>query len=56
MYNWACYVYGSDPEGSAALVTDGLLPQQRADGCKGEFDKMSAAWEQMLGPHLKKPS
>jgi hypothetical protein len=56
MYNWACYVYGSDPEGNAALVTDGLLPQERADGCEGEFDKMSAAWEQMLGPHLKKPS
>jgi Putative metallopeptidase len=56
MYNWACYVYGADPEGNAALVTDGLLPQERADGCQDEFAKMSAAWQQMLGPHMKKPS
>jgi hypothetical protein len=56
MYNWECYVYGSDPEGNAALVTDGLLPQERANGCQDEFNTMSAAWRQMLGPHLKKPS
>jgi hypothetical protein len=56
MYNWECYVYGSDPEGNAALVTDGLLPQERASGCQDEFNKMFAAWQQMLGPHLKKPS
>ena len=54
MYNWACYVYGSDPDGNSELVTSGLLPQQRADTCQEEFAKMSAAWQQMLGPHMKK--
>jgi hypothetical protein len=55
MYNWLCWIYGSDPTGNANIVTSGDLPADRADTCQGEFQKMSYAWQQMLGPHLKKP-
>lgn len=53
MYNMECWIYGSDPDGNADIVADGLLPQDRADGCQEEFDKLSNAWGTLLEPHLK---
>lgn len=53
MYNYECWIYGSDPAASADIVKDGVLPEERAEGCQGEWDKMSAAWQQMLQPHMK---
>lgn len=53
MYNFECWIYGADPADNGKIVTDGLLPEDRADGCESEYDKMSAAWQQMLGPHMK---
>jgi hypothetical protein len=55
MYNWECWIYGSDPAGDGNIVASGDLPEDRAGGCQEEFSKMSEAWQQMLGPHLKKP-
>jgi len=48
-----CWVYGSDPERNADLVGDDQLPQDRADGCEDEYDKMSHAWDRLLEPYLK---
>ncbi|OBJ53508.1 DUF4344 domain-containing metallopeptidase [Mycobacterium asiaticum] len=56
MYNWECWIYGSDTTANAGLVTSGDLPEDRAGNCEDEFQNMSRAWQQMLGPHLKKPS
>lgn len=53
MYNLECWVYGSDPVGNADLVTDGALPQDRADGCEDEYEKLSDAWSSLLAPYFK---
>lgn len=56
MYNWECWIYGSDTTANAGIVSSGDLPEDRAGNCEEEFQNMSRAWRQMLGPHLKKPS
>lgn len=53
MYNFECWVYGADPIGNAGLVGDGMLPQDRADGCEDEFAKLTHAWGTLLDPYLK---
>ncbi|BBZ02496.1 hypothetical protein MCHIJ_19330 [Mycolicibacterium chitae] len=53
MYNFQCWIYGSDPENNAFMVDDGFVPDERADSCEGEFDRMSRAWYEMLEPHLR---
>jgi hypothetical protein len=53
MYNLECWVYGSDPEANADLVGGDQLPEDRADGCEDEYQKMSHAWDQLLQPYLK---
>ncbi len=53
MYNLECWVYGADPTGNADLVTDGALPEDRADGCEDEYAKLSDAWNTLLGPYFK---
>ncbi len=53
MYNFECWIYGSNPNGNADVVTDGLLPQDRADGCEDEYNKLVRAWSTLLAPHMK---
>lgn len=53
MYNFQCWIYGADPAGNAFVVDEGLVPEDRADSCEGEFDRMSRAWWDMLDPHLR---
>ena len=52
-YNMLCWVYGADPEANADLVSSGQLPQDRADGCEDEWDKLVYAWDSLLDPHFK---
>jgi Putative metallopeptidase len=56
MYNWECWIYGSGPAANASIVTSGDLPEDRAGNCEGEFENMSRGWQQLLGPHLRKPN
>jgi hypothetical protein len=56
MYNWECWIYGSNPEANGAIVASGDLPQDRAELCQDEFEKMQRGWQQLLGPHVRKPS
>jgi hypothetical protein len=56
MYNWECWIYGSDTAANSVIVTSGDLPEDRAGNCEEEYQNMSKAWRQMLGPHLKKPN
>lgn len=53
MYNLECWVYGADPEANADLVTDGLLPQERAERCEDEYQQLSDSWSVLLDPYLK---
>lgn len=55
-YNVICLVYGSNPEKYAALAEgkDAILPEGRAEGCQGEYERITKAWQTLLGPHLKK--
>ncbi|OMC31182.1 hypothetical protein A5740_15185 [Mycobacterium sp. GA-1841] len=52
-YNFECWIYGSDPVANADVISQGLLPQDRADGCEDEYDKMTNAWAELLAPHVK---
>jgi Putative metallopeptidase len=56
MYNWECWIYGSDPAANTSIVASGDLPEDRAGNCEGEFENMARGWQQLLGPHLRKPS
>lgn len=53
MYNLQCWIYGSDPDGNSDLVGDGALPQDRAESCEEEYDKLDQAWSELLDPHLR---
>ena len=53
MYNLKCWIYGSDPTAHAAMVTDGLLPADRAARCPNEYRQLVSAWTRLLAPHLK---
>jgi len=52
LYNILCWSYGRDPEGYADLVSEGVLPEARAEGCAGEFRRIDRAWTRLLEDHL----
>jgi hypothetical protein len=52
-YNFECWVYGSNPEANADIVSSGLLPEGRADGCQGEWDQLVKGWTALLEPHMR---
>ncbi|MEU3609529.1 DUF4344 domain-containing metallopeptidase [Streptomyces sp. NPDC035033] len=58
-FNWACWLYGSDPERFADAVDaegnpDGVLPRDRAALCPAEFRRVDRAWRTLLEPYLKR--
>lgn len=53
VYNLDCWIYGSDPVANNDLVTSGQLPEDRADGCPGEWEQLDKAWSTLLDPYLK---
>lgn len=52
-YNIVCWSYGKNPEGFQDLVDDGTLPEERAEQCPAEYERMSRSWSQLLEPHVK---
>ncbi|MEV7536374.1 DUF4344 domain-containing metallopeptidase [Streptomyces hydrogenans] len=59
-FNWACWLYGSDPARFADAVDDegnpdGVLPRDRAALCPAEFRRVDSSWRTLLAPHLKQP-
>jgi len=52
-YNFQCWIYGSNPQANADIVSSGLLPEERADRCEREYDQLSQAWAGLLEPHYK---
>ncbi|MEV6357079.1 DUF4344 domain-containing metallopeptidase [Streptomyces hydrogenans] len=58
-FNWACWLYGSDPARFADAVDaegnpDGVLPRDRAALCPAEFRRVDSSWRTLLAPHLKR--
>ena len=52
-YNFECWIYGSDTEANADIVSSGLLPEDRADQCEDEYSQLAHAWAALLEPHYK---
>ncbi len=53
-YNLVCWIYGSNPKQFAGLVSDNVLPAERAARCPGEVIDIIQAFNQQFGPHLKR--
>ena len=53
-FTMACLMVGSDPEKYDYLVGDDGLPEERAEACPYEYEKISESWDKLLEPHLKK--
>ncbi|KUL38824.1 hypothetical protein ADL22_16265 [Streptomyces sp. NRRL F-4489] len=52
--NYACYVYGAHPDRHQDLAGDGRrLTEDRAEGCRDEWDQARKGWQHLLEPHLK---
>lgn len=47
-YNFACLMYGADPETRADLVELFQLPEARADTCEEEYDLANRSWSRVL--------
>lgn len=52
-YNLVCWIYGSDPEYFSDVADEWELPPARAERCEGEYQRMSQAWNALLGPHMR---
>ncbi len=52
MYNLLCLAYGSNEKEYDMLVTSGLLPTERAEGCADEYRQTRHAFARLLAPHL----
>src|SRR5215510_2101151 len=55
-YDTICLIYGHDPARYDSLVKDGLLPEERAELCREDYQKISNAWHRLLAPYVKKPA
>jgi len=53
LYNLECWAYGADAGYGEQLVADGVLPEDRAEGCVDEYRKLRSAWDRLLAPFLK---
>lgn len=53
VYNLQCWIYGSNPEANADMVTKDGLPEDRAQGCADEWKQIEHAWSTLLDDHWK---
>ena len=53
VYNLQCWIYGSNPEANADMVSSGQLPEDRAVRCPDEWKKLDHAWSTLLDDHWK---
>ena len=53
-YNVLCIAYGADQTLFADVVKNGYLPEDRADGCDGEYEQVAYAFKTLIDPHLDK--
>lgn len=53
LYQFLCWVYGSDAEKYAWIVDDEYLPVERAERCEEEYQQNVVSWETLLGDYFK---
>jgi hypothetical protein len=53
MYQFLCWVYGSDTKRFKAIVGKDGLPRARAARCGREWQEINAAWSAVLAPHVR---
>jgi hypothetical protein len=51
-YNLLCMAYGADTEIYGDFVTNGYLPEDRAETCEEEYEQVQDALEMLLEPHV----
>jgi len=51
-YNISCYAYGQNPQYNYDLITDGWLPQERAENCEYEYAVLEDSWFRILSPYF----
>jgi hypothetical protein len=49
-YDLACIAYGHEPNHFSPYLA--FLPQERAQGCAAEYERIKGAWDALLEPHL----
>jgi hypothetical protein len=52
-YDTICMIYGHNPQKYEYLIADGTLPEERADVCQEDFNRIDRSWRTLLAPHLK---
>ena len=53
-YNIICIVFGQNEKKYSYLVKKGILPEDRAEQCAGEYEQVEKAWTTLLAPYIKK--
>jgi hypothetical protein len=51
-FNVLCLAYGADKELFADFVSKGLLPKERAEGCKDEYAEVAFAFDRLITPSI----
>ena len=47
-YNFLCYAYGADPEYNQDLIDLEWLPEERANSCEREYERIERGWSHLL--------
>jgi hypothetical protein len=55
IYQFLCWVYGSNPAEFRSLVGKGGLPKARAVRCGDEWTQLKRSWDTLLAPHVIPP-
>jgi hypothetical protein len=52
-YDTLCMIYGRDPKQNAKLLNNDRLPDERAEICEKDYQRIDAAWKTLLKPYAK---
>jgi putative metallopeptidase DUF4344 len=52
-YDTLCMVYGRDPKQNAKLLNNDRLPDERAEVCEKDYQRIETAWKTLLKPYAK---
>jgi hypothetical protein len=56
IYQFTCWVYGSDPKEFRDLVGRDGLPRERALRCPAEWRQLESSWSRLLAPYAVAPA
>jgi len=52
-YDTLCMIYGRDPKQNVKLMTVDRLPDERAEICEKDYQRIETAWKTLLKPYAK---